>query len=287
MTNESLRGDPLGAQPADVPVLLRPIAEYNHKVRSILFGDETDEQRQLRIEMLGHDLQSGLMKKIEDKRARIDKLKLLTEEQRRKLSSTLSMSEINTYVDKLILQEETALIELNAIKLQIVRKYHTTDRHAERIFAPTAQSGYTCVPLSLHEVCSRILGADWPFKTMDETQSSFSAFCNGDWTNPSMIANFISDCSRKGIPIAARSCSEPMTLMAGLKADGMAIAKHQDWAHVYIIEDFAKQADDIGFVIGNTLGGSVRRGVSLTEVDRTFLKPTEHHAVTIIIPTRQ
>ncbi len=282
--SETFIGDPLGLQPADADPSVRTIAEYNHRVRSSLFGHETPEQRTLRIEMFGADLNSGLIKEIKGKRVLVDKLKSFTSDQYALLAQKRSMQEAETIVRDRLNREQGSLDELNERKLDLVRRYNPVSRKATRIFAPPNQTGYTCVPTSLHEVGSRVVGASWPFRSVTETQQEFDNFTHGEWTNPSRIGEFVRHLNQQGIPVGAKSCIEPLTLNAGLQVGGMAVAKHQDWAHVYIIEDFEKQEGDLGFIVGNTLGGTVREGVGLTEVDRSFFKPDEINAVTVIVP---
>lgn len=282
--SETFTGDPLGLQPVDAAPAFRPIAEYNYRVRSALFGHETREQRQLRTEMFGVDLSSGLMEAIKEKRVLIDKLKNFTSEQYTKLAQGRTLQEAQAIVKERLGREQQNLSELNGNKLDLVRRYNPARRRAEREFAPPNQTGYTCVPTSLHEVGRRVIGERWPFKSATETQKEFDGFTHGDWTNPSRIGEFVRHLNQQGVPVGARSCVEPLTLTAGLQTGGMAVAKHQDWAHVYIIEDFEQQGRDLEFIVGNTLGGSVRKGVGLVEVDQSFFKPDEINAVTVVVP---
>ncbi len=282
--SETFEGDPLGLQPADADPVFRSIAEYNHRVRSVLFGHETPEQRQLRIEMFGEDLSSGLMETIKEKRVLIDKLKRFTPEQYAKLTQGRTMREAEAIVRERLEREKQGLGGLNGKKLDLVRRYNPVMRRAMRSFAPPNQTGYTCVPTSLHEVGTRVIGAHWPFKSAIQTQQEFDSFTHGDWTNPSRIGEFIRHLNQKGVPVGARGCIEPLTLTAGLHAGGMAVAKHQDWAHAYILEDFENDGKDLEFVVGNTLGGTVRKRVGLVEVDQSFFKPDEINAVTVVVP---
>lgn len=282
--SETFIDDPLGLQPEDANPAFKPLAEYNYRVRSALFGRENPEQRQIRTEMFGADLSSGLMEAIKEKRVLIEKLRNFTPEQYARLAQGRSLQEAQALVKERLEREQQNLGGLNGNKLELVRRYNPAKRRAERVFAPPNQTGYTCVPTSLHEVGTRVIGERWPFKSATETQREFDNFTRGDWTNPSRIGEFVRHLNQQGVPVGARSCVEPLTLTAGLQVGGMAVAKHQDWAHVYIIEDFERQERDLEFAVGNTLGGTVRKRVGLVEVDQTFFKPDEINAVTVVVP---
>lgn len=281
-----LIGDPLGLQPADAPSVFRGIAKYNYLVRSVLFGQESPEQRQVRIGMFGTDLNSGVMGQITEKRALIVKLEEFTPQQYAKLAEGRSLAGAYKAIAERLERERQELDTLNQGKLRLVKAYASPTRTPQQIFYPPKQKGYTCVPTALHEVGRRIAGKDWPFQSVEAIRSEFDQLTHGDWTNPTRIAEFVRYLGdRKRVPLLARSCLEPLTLVAGIQAGGMAVAKHQGWEHVYIVEDFGRKGGgDLQFVVGSTLGGVLDEEVSLEEVDRTYFKPQEINAVTVILP---
>lgn len=290
MLDESFHGDPLGLQPKDASPQFRDIATYNHLVRSTIFGNEKPEERKIRISMFGTDLDSGLMGEIAALRTMIDRLTNFTPAQYEALckkQADRTMEEAQEIVHERLKKELANLSLLNRQKLELTKQYNPDLRTPGNEFNPPNQTGYTCVPTSLHEVGKRVI-KEWPFKSMAETQKAFGDQVHGEWTNPSTINEFIRALNQQGVPVAARYCTEPLTLTAGIRAGGMAVAKHQDWDHVYIIEDFGKENDhDLKFVVGNTHGGTVKNGVSLTEIDESFFKPSQINSVTVIVPVKK
>jgi hypothetical protein len=270
--------DPLGLQPEDASPILKDLAIYNHKVRSFLFGGETEYQREVRVQMFGEDLKSGVMGDLGRADYQLQRIEKARGEDRAGFESLGGEGVLEA------LRENLA--GSNREKLRLVREYNQAPKEVERCFAPQRQVWANCVPFSLHEVGRRAIGDDWPYRSRRQTKRAFGRFTGGDWQNPSKIRSFVRSLGQEeGAPVGARSCLEPLTLTAGLRAGGMAVAKHQDQGHVLIIEDFERKPDgDLAFVLGDALGGAVRKGASLEEIDRLFFRPDQRVAVTLVLP---
>lgn len=288
MSGETFQGDPLGLQPKDAWPEFASDAQYHHFVRSIIFGGETPEQRRIRADMFGPDLLSGLMQEIATIRGKIDPLLDYTDEEYSKLMSLAvgrTKTEAMQMVQVTLKGRMKTLDELNERKLALVNNYAPEVVISKHGFNPPIQSGYMCVPTSIHTIGKHILKDRWPFDTAEGLKKSYEEKTNAKYTDADATVRFVRRLYNEGNQVVARVCNEPLTLIAGLGAGGMALAKIQSQDHVNIIEYVTrKRGEDVTFTIGDTLTGSNKERVPLREVDATFFKPNQGVSVAIIVP---
>lgn len=243
----------------------------------------------LKTELSGSDGSGGLFSQVKQRNTELVNLGPSDDEVNEfiKINTRYTREAASDYIKQI--KERSIRGELNGIFDRIdnvVKVYFgDTERIAVRRFTPTIQSGYTCVPTSLHEVGKRILGDRWPYDTAEMTKNALSEATGGDFTNPSKIYALIGELFEKGFPIVSGTCTEPLSLLAGVKAGGMAIAKHESEDHVYIIEDIGKtQGGNVFFVVGNSLDGSVSEMPLIEAIEKFFL---QGYGTTVIVPIRE
>jgi hypothetical protein len=292
-------GDTLGQKPWEARSGMQAVAYENYIIRSILFNNETPEQRKVRHNLLydANDvsLTGGIRERIDKLRGQIVGLQddgQLTEAAIRaskRLNQAITVEDMRRAAGKRIPELQTQLRALNNDKLGLIKTYALPTKQIEKNFVPPGQTGFECVPTTIHAIGRKLLGNKWPFRTVEETHGAFEQIVPANrWFDPMLIETLIWNLYReKHLPILARMCSEPLTLMAGLSVGGMAVGKDISWAHVLLIEDWWMNKGTINFINGNTFGGgSVNPNVTLEEEDATFFDPLDisQKAVTIIFP---
>lgn len=293
-------------KPSEIRVLgsVPVITPFNEEVEKVVFGSASNTQKDVKNRMFGEDNLGGLMDEMGRVRTKLDKLlerkETIEDDKDKFVSFIMKKKNYNreqaeeftrnmlNITNRELAESTTLLHELNKKKLSLTREYFAnTTRTAERSWLPPQQTGYNCVPMGIHLVGKRVLGS-WPFAKWQQTKQAYKTSVGADsWTNPTRIKSFIREINEKGHSIGAVMCEEPLTLMAALKAGGMAIARQQNWDHVFIIQDYEIDNGEISFIVGSTLGSNNERlkKMSLEELDTTFFKPDQLTSVTVIVPS--